>query len=74
MKELQQHILQLSPAKRLQLASFILASLSDLEELEQDPMVPKAWVLEAKNNIQGALDGTSKTYSWEEVKAKLNER
>ena len=70
MNELQQHILSLSPGERLQLASFILASLSG-DELVNDPHIPLAWVEEAQASIIRARQGDAPTYSWEEVKARI---
>ena len=71
MNELQQHILSLSPGERLQLASFILASLSG-DELDNDPHIPFAWIEEAQASIALAKQGNTATYTWEEVKAHSN--
>lgn len=50
MNDLQQHVLSLSPGERLQLVSFILASLSS-DELTHDPHIPSAWIKEAQASI-----------------------
>ena len=73
MNELQQHILSLSSSERLRLASFILASLSE-EELADTPHIPAQWIAEAQASVAAAKRGDTPTYSWEEVKARINGR
>lgn len=70
MNELQQHVLSLSPGERLQLASFILASLSS-DELTHDPHIPSAWIKEAQASIALAKQEIAPTFTWEEVKARI---
>lgn len=73
MKELQQLILDLPAAHRLQLASFILASLQT-EEIGMSGDIPSAWVLEAQESIRTYKQEKVKGYSWEEVKQKLGKQ
>ena len=73
MNDLQQHILSLSSSERLRLASFILASLSE-EELADTPHIPAQWIAEAQASVAAAKRGDAPSYSWEEVRARIDGR
>ena len=68
MSDLQQSILALSPQARLELASFILKSLSG-EQFQDGESIPEAWLEEARNEIEKMKTGEAPTFSWEEIKA-----
>lgn len=68
MNELQQNILQLSVPERLQLISFIAASISE-EAISQT--IPEEWIKEANASIDRAMRGEEEVFSWEDVKARV---
>ncbi|RMG72423.1 MAG: hypothetical protein D6722_05445 [Bacteroidetes bacterium] len=69
MNELKRTILDMPAAERLQLATFILASLSPEDVFE--PSIPEAWILEARLEAERMKKGEVPLKSWEEVKAEI---
>jgi putative addiction module component (TIGR02574 family) len=61
--------LQLNPAQRESLALDLILSLEVQEDRE--PGYEEAWAAELERRMRSFRDGTAKTVSWEEVKARL---
>lgn len=73
MSELQKHILSLSVAERLQLASFIISSISE-KQVDTTLPIPDGWIQEALMRNEAFELGKTKGYSWEEAKARIHGR
>ena len=71
MSELQRQILNLSIADRLQLASFIIASISE-KEVDATLPIPESWIQEALERNREYEAGKTKGYSWEEAKMRIH--
>lgn len=71
MNTLQEQILQLSVADRLQLISFIAESLSP-EAVQSTFELPAAWVEEALARDAAYASGRSQGYTWDEVKDRVH--
>ena len=70
MEQLQQQILDLTPAERLRLIAFIASSLS--EEAPPDTFeVPEAWVQEALARNEALESGKTEPITWEAIKARI---
>ncbi|MEZ4827990.1 MAG: addiction module protein [Bacteroidia bacterium] len=67
MSALQEQILQLSVADRLQLIAFIAASLSPEAVQSAAFEVPDTWVEEALARDAAYVEGNSRGLTWEEV-------
>lgn len=71
MSELQKHILTLSVAERLQLASFIIASISE-KQVDSSLPIPEGWIQEALARNNDYESGKAKGLSWEEAKSRIH--
>ena len=70
MSDLQQLILQLSVAERLQLISFIASSISE-RDAEKPFQVPEEWVEEAVTRGENYTSNPEGGQSWKEVQSRV---
>lgn len=73
MSELQKHILTLTIPERIRLISFIASSISE-NDIQENFVTPDSWIQEALERDRLFTNDEQQGYTWEEVKARVDDK
>lgn len=73
MSELQKHILTLTIPERIRLISFIASSISE-NDIQENFVTPDSWIQEALERDRLFTNDEQQGYTWDEVKARVDDK